>query len=96
MKFTLALAVNVATAASFTVLPASLKAHRPSSVSVCMADPKRGPTYRFGSITESIVRSVTGNENYKFGDGTKACSGGRTEDLATSAAVDTALVGLGH
>ena len=72
MKFTLVLA-TVATAASFSVLPASLKVHRASSsgCSICMAEQKRGPTYRFGSITEAVVRSVTGNEDYKFGDGTK-------------------------
>jgi hypothetical protein len=28
---------------------------------------KGGPQYKFGSITESVVRGVTGNQDYKFG-----------------------------
>jgi len=46
---------------------------------------KGGPQYKFGSITESVVRGVTGNQDYKFGDGTKAVAG-KAADLAKAAA----------
>lgn len=56
--------------------------------------PKEGPKYRFGSITESVVRGVTGNEDYKFGDGTKAVVGkaAAAAEAAASGLADAAVV----
>ena len=86
MQLTLVLASAVMTA-SFTVQPVGMRQCGAYCASpIRMADePKRGPSYRFGSITESVVRGVTGNKDYKFGDGTKAVVG-KSAAIAEAAA----------
>jgi len=86
MQLTLILASAVTTA-SFSMHQVDMR-HRNAYCSspIRMADEaKRGPTYRFGSITEAVVRGVTGNNDYNFGDGTKAVIG-KSAAIATAAA----------
>eukprot|EP00322_Chrysochromulina_rotalis_P020377 CAMPEP_0115849908 /NCGR_PEP_ID=MMETSP0287-20121206/11693_1 /TAXON_ID=412157 /ORGANISM="Chrysochromulina rotalis, Strain UIO044" /LENGTH=181 /DNA_ID=CAMNT_0003303893 /DNA_START=24 /DNA_END=569 /DNA_ORIENTATION=+ len=41
--------------------------------------------YKFGDITKRVIRDMTGNKDYEFGDGTKALSSA-TQDAAEQAA----------
>ena len=90
MMYLVLVVASVATTVSFSVQSATGLRHHHycSSTSVHMVDEepkKRGPQYRFGSITETIVRGVTGNNDYQFGDGTKAVVG-KSAQIAKAAA----------
>ena len=41
--------------------------------------------FQFGDITKRVIRDMTGNKEYEFGDGTKALSSA-TQDAAEAAA----------
>ena len=43
------------------------------------------PDYKFGDITKRVIRDMTGNKDYEFGDGSKALSAA-SQDAAEQAA----------
>merc|ERR1712185_296593 len=46
---------------------------------------RRMSDYKFGDITKRLIRDMTGNKDYEFGDGTKAVSAA-TQEAAEKAA----------